>query len=86
MAAASSIELAIEHHKSALQAGQEKQDEHHTFTGDPWSTTGSSADRSPRLAAQLLLLPAARVHVVVDRKLLCAASKMWPTLKSRNAR
>ena len=44
---------------------------------DPRSTTGSSAERSPRRAAQLLLLPAAQAR----RASCCAASKMQPTLQ-----
>ena len=46
-----------------------------SITRDPWSTTGSSAERSPRRAAQLLLLPAAQSR----RASCCAASKMGPT-------
>ena len=46
-----------------------------SITRDPWSTTGSSAERSPRRAAQLLLLPAAQAR----RASCCAASKMGPT-------
>ena len=48
-----------------------------SITRDPWSTTGSSAERSPRRAAQLLLLPAAQAR----RASCCAASKMQPTLQ-----
>ena len=48
-----------------------------SITHDPWSTTGSSAERSPRRAAQLLLLPAAQAR----RASCCAASKMQPTLQ-----
>ena len=44
---------------------------------DPRSTTGSSAERSPRRAAQLPLLPAAQAR----RASCCAASKMQPTLQ-----
>ena len=46
-----------------------------SITRDPWSTTGSSAERSPRRAAQLLLLPAAQAR----RASCCAASKMGPS-------
>ena len=42
---------------------------------DPRSTTGSSAERSPRRAAQLPLLPAAQAR----RASCCAASNMGPS-------
>jgi hypothetical protein len=48
-----------------------------SITCDPWSTAGSSAERSPRRAAQLLLLPAAQAR----QGSCCAASKMGPTLQ-----
>jgi len=44
----------IEHHKRSKPAM--------SITRDPWSITGSSAERSPRRAAQLLLPPAVRAH------------------------
>ena len=46
-----------------------------SITGDPWSTTGSSAARSPCRSTQLLLPPDGRAR----RPSCCAASKTCPT-------
>ena len=44
-----------------------------SITHDPWSTTGSIAERYPRRSTQLLLLPAAQSY----RSRCCAASKTY---------